>query len=141
MLPTPGEIRKLKRPKRKNTIEDMQDLAATYGGRCLSKIYRNMSEKLVWQCENDHEWEATPDRVRNAKQWCPECDRDKRKLEQLEVVKKRAIELHGVCLEEEFDTGVTKMSFKCHLDHEFMLTPAKLLRGDWCPICEGLDND
>lgn len=59
--------------KAKLTIEEMQEIAKSRGGECLSKIYINGSTKLHWRCHLGHEWIATPDNVKNNESWCPVC--------------------------------------------------------------------
>jgi len=64
--------RKLKGARRL-TIEQMQALAQEKNGVCLSKTYVNAHTKLRWRCAEGHEWEATPNNVKNKGSWCPEC--------------------------------------------------------------------
>ena len=54
------------------TIKDMQELANSRGGQCLSTDYIDIKTKLKWRCAFGHEWEATP-RLLKAGHWCPEC--------------------------------------------------------------------
>ncbi|EDU57855.1 hypothetical protein [Providencia stuartii] len=54
------------------TIEEMQQLAISRGGKCLSTEYLNSRTKLRWQCALGHVWEATPAHVKMTT-WCPEC--------------------------------------------------------------------
>jgi hypothetical protein len=61
--------------KAKLTIEEMQQIAKTRDGECLSTSYTNGSTKLRWRCRSGHEWMATPDNVKNGKSWCPICAR------------------------------------------------------------------
>jgi hypothetical protein len=56
------------------TIEQMQTLAIERGGKCLSTAYVNKKTKLRWQCAIGHEWETSPDTVKQGC-WCPECAR------------------------------------------------------------------
>ena len=55
-----------------NTMRDMQELASSRGGQCLSTEYVDTKTKLKWKCAFGHEWEATP-RLLKAGHWCPEC--------------------------------------------------------------------
>jgi len=55
----------------KLSIYHMQGKAKLRGGKCLSEKYLGTKSKLKWQCREGHEWEATPDTIRNS--WCPEC--------------------------------------------------------------------
>lgn len=55
------------------TIEDMQSLAGSRGGECLSTNYINSITKLRWRCKEGHEWDSAPANLRNAGSWCPNC--------------------------------------------------------------------
>jgi hypothetical protein len=54
------------------TIENMQKLAETKYGKCLSEAFVNVKTKLKWECSSGHIWEATPNNIKTGK-WCPEC--------------------------------------------------------------------
>ena len=54
------------------TIDEMQNIAAVKGGRCLSDKYVSPSTKIRWECGEGHVWEATPDSIKRGS-WCPEC--------------------------------------------------------------------
>ncbi|WP_041490366.1 hypothetical protein [Burkholderia ambifaria] len=56
----------------RSSIEEMQALAATRGGLCLSTEYHGKGVKLTWQCHRGHVWETRPLNVR-AGNWCPQC--------------------------------------------------------------------
>ena len=58
---------------RKIGLPRLQAHAASLGGRCLAKSYRNRSVKLLWECREGHRWKATADNVMNKKSWCPTC--------------------------------------------------------------------
>ena len=62
---------------RELTIEDMRKLAHQHGGICLSDVYINARTKLKWKCSKEHQWEATPDVVKNRGAWCMECKKNK----------------------------------------------------------------
>ena len=53
-------------------------VAASHGGECLSKRYKNAVTKLRWRCAKGHEWMATPNYLRNSGKWCPVCARRRR---------------------------------------------------------------
>ena len=59
--------------KRRDTIEEMQEIAKLRGGECLSKSYTNNLTKLKWRCKVGHDWEATPSSIKHFKSWCPIC--------------------------------------------------------------------
>ena len=58
---------------RKIGVPRLQAHAASLGGRCLSKSYKNCFTKLLWECQEGHRWKATAHSVMNAKSWCPTC--------------------------------------------------------------------
>jgi len=56
------------------TIEQMQEIAAQRGGKCLSTEYKGLKVHLLWQCSLNHEpWLAIPNNVKNHESWCPHC--------------------------------------------------------------------
>ena len=54
-------------------ILEMQQLAKTRGGKCISRVYINTDYKIEWQCSNGHRWFATPYNVKHQKTWCLKC--------------------------------------------------------------------
>lgn len=61
----------------KGTIEEMRKIAQARGGRCLSSKYKNSTKRLLWECEEGHQWKAVPHNVKT-KSWCPICAIKKR---------------------------------------------------------------
>lgn len=61
-------------------IKELQKIAKSKGGVCLSEKYINAKTKLRWRCKNKHEWEATPSHIRNSGSWCRICSAKNRKL-------------------------------------------------------------
>jgi hypothetical protein len=59
---------------RRLTLDEMQRLAESRGGRCLSKCCLNGKSKLIWRCSADHQWSATASQVKQG-HWCPFCAR------------------------------------------------------------------
>jgi hypothetical protein len=57
---------------RTRTIEQMQELARSRGGRCLSPSYPGAHGKIEWECAKHHVWQATVNSVWRGS-WCPEC--------------------------------------------------------------------
>ncbi len=56
----------------KGTIEEMRRIAKKHGGICLSDTYVNSKTKLLWECAEGHQWEATPNNVKRGT-WCRLC--------------------------------------------------------------------
>lgn len=59
------------------TISDCDEFARLRGGRCLSTQWKGNKVKMRWQCQHNHEWDATWRAVTNygedPKSWCPQC--------------------------------------------------------------------
>ena len=60
---------------KRKTIEDMQEYAAQYGGKCLSKTYKNNQTKLKWECKNGHRRTTSYTCIQNSK-WCGICEKN-----------------------------------------------------------------
>ncbi|VVB73196.1 Uncharacterised protein [uncultured archaeon] len=61
--------------RKRRTIEDMQALALSKHGRCISSGLKNVHSKLKWQCSEGHEWETKAYHVCQG-HWCPYCSRN-----------------------------------------------------------------
>ena len=89
---------------KKKNIYDMQQIAETRGGKCLSKEYVNNKTKLKWQCNEGHLWEAVPSSVAT-RTWCPVCSRNKSndpnnlKIEEMQSIAQKR---QGKCLSEKY---------------------------------------
>ncbi len=122
---------------KKLTIEEMQELANSKGGKCLSSEYINIDTKLTWRCKEGHVWEAIPYLIKSGS-WCPICaiqkraDKRRGSIEEMQMLAK---EKGGECLSIEYTDSFTHLSWKCKLGHEWEAMPCKIKSGYWCPIC------
>jgi len=57
---------------KKLTIEHMHNIAKERKGECLTKIYKNNKEKMIWKCEVGHIWKAIFLSIQKGT-WCPKC--------------------------------------------------------------------
>jgi hypothetical protein len=62
---------------KRTAIETVQLYAVERGGRLLSLEYKNILQKLDWQCNKGHQFSTTFNHVKNRGQWCPICGRQK----------------------------------------------------------------
>jgi len=117
------------------TIEDMQKIATSMGGKCLSKKYINNRTKLKWQCRKGHVWETTPMIVKNGA-WCPYCSGNARLNihEMQRIAKKRG----GRCVSEKYINANTKLKWQCRKGHIWEAIPNSVRRGSWCPKCAAI---
>ena len=99
---------------KKLTIEEMQEIAKSRGGKCLSKEYVNNYNKLKWQCAKGHIWEAVPYNVKRGC-WCLICSGNmKLTIEDMhEIAKSRG----GKCLSKEYFNNSIKLKWQCAKEH------------------------
>lgn len=122
--------------KIKLTIEEMQAIAESRGGKCLSKEYKDSDFKLIWECSKGHNWLARPHDVKNKSSWCPYCNGNlKYTLEDVcEIAKKRG----GKCLSTEYNDNKEKLEWECSLGHIWKARLNDVVSSDsWCPHCAG----
>jgi hypothetical protein len=117
---------------KKLTIEQMQELAKSRGGLCLSKKYVGKDARLKWKCKKGHEWETSYGNIRSGT-WCPHCAR-KFKLTIEEMIDWAKIK-GGKCLSEEYTNSKTKLRWQCKEGHEWATIPNIIQQGRWCPLC------
>lgn len=117
------------------TIKDMQRIAKSRNGDCLSTSYKNGGEKLLWKCEFGHKWEAVPESIK-AGSWCPICSGNSfSPKERLSELKEIALQRKGRCLSKEYKGANSKLSWKCSSGHEWSAVPSSIKSGSWCPEC------
>lgn len=66
------------RKRHKMNIDAIKKIAKERGGKCLSKEYLGMVEKLKWQCKNGHVFLSSFPNIRQGR-WCPFCQEIERK--------------------------------------------------------------
>jgi len=118
--------------KAKLTIEQMQELAKQRGGKCLSKVYINKASRLLWECDQGHQWEASPGSVKRGN-WCPHCSGTARlSIGAMHQLSQRR---GGRCLSSEYINTKTNLLWECSKGHRWEAAPNNVKNGSWCPIC------
>ncbi|QAU23561.1 hypothetical protein EO087_05810 [Dyella sp. M7H15-1] len=112
---------------RRDTLENMQQLAAQQGGRCLSSHYVNSQTPLLWQCAQGHQWRSQPAKVKQG-YWCGLCV-DNAAMQQL------AARRGGLCLSTHYVDNDTALQWQCKQGHRWRATPAQIKQGVWCYPC------
>jgi hypothetical protein len=125
---------------KKLTINEMQAIAKSRDGMCLSKKYINARTKLKWQCAKGHKWEATPDSVKRGS-WCQKCansninNRMRKSIKEMQSIAKSR---GGKCLSEKYVQVHKKLEWQCSEKHRWEATPNSIINGtSWCPVCAG----
>jgi hypothetical protein len=116
-------------------LVEMQQIASSRGGRCLSEEYLTNSAKLLWECEKGHRWEAVASSVKMGT-WCPQCGGSKKKT--IEDMKRLAESRGGACLSEHYINSHIKLKWQCEKGHQWESIPTNIVSGKWCPECAGI---
>jgi hypothetical protein len=128
--PTCYDQRRIFRPL--GTIEEMRKLAFIRGGRCVSDGYSGSRTKLLWRCEQGHQWYAVPGRIKRGN-WCPDCAGNQR----LSLKDHRALAAAkgGECLSKTYRNNDAKLRWQCAKGHKWFATGSSVRRGSWCARC------
>lgn len=125
--------------KKKHSIYELNQLALSRGGRCLSSNYKGLKSKLKWECKYGHIWEASPNSIIHLKSWCPECAGNK-KLD-FQKIKQLASQNGGKCLSGKYKNSKEKLLWECKNGHRWNATVFSIkTRNSWCPVCNKFIN-
>lgn len=116
------------------TIQDMQKIAISRGGRCLSVYYLGTDVKLEWQCGKGHIWKNRPSKIKKG-QWCPHCAGVFPKG--IDYLNGLAQKNRGVCLSSVYPGMQGRAKWRCAYGHEWVAKPNNIRSGTWCPFCAG----
>ena len=114
-------------------IEDMHNIAAERGGKCLSTKYIHSKTKIKWECAEGHTWEANPNSVKSGS-WCSICSRARLTIEDMHKI---AAERNGKCLSTKYINAKKKIKWECVEGHTWEATRDSVKKGKWCLICSG----
>jgi len=123
---------------RKNVLKELQEIAESKGGKCLSTEYLGCMNKLEFMCEKGHIWSALPISIKSGT-WCKKCatiELTKNKIKNsLAELQKILHEKNGKCL-SEYINNTTKLEFECNKGHKWMASPKSIKSGTWCHECK-----
>lgn len=117
---------------RRSPIEMFKNHAIKKGGKLLSDNYVNVHTKLLWQCEQGHQWSATGSIVIHANSWCPYCQGMYRDIHDMQLFAEKK---GGKCLSEEYINSSTKLKWECSKGHVWLSAPYNIFSNCWCPTC------
>lgn len=125
------------RQKQLGSINELIELAASKGGKCLSTEYKGVKVHHLWECANGHQWEAVPlsmkGRPNKKGSWCPDCARVKKLT--IDAMHYLARSRGGNCLSGTYTNNSTNLCWECHDGHTWDAPAARILSGGWCPHC------
>lgn len=113
-------------------LEVAKKYAEMNEGKCLSKEYINIEEKMTWQCKEDHIFIMSFKSVKHGKSWCPEC----RAGLNAQDMNNFAISKGGRCLSDNFNK-TAKVLWECSNGHQWKST-FKHAREHWCGECSNI---
>ena len=119
-------------------LKEMQEIARSRGGRCLSPRYIHKETKMQWECGKGHTWWARAGGVKMG-QWCPKCGSKKSadtRRSNIEEMQKVAEARGGKCLSSVYVNNLTKLEWICSKGHRWFATPINVKNSHhWCPYC------
>lgn len=115
-----------------SNIEEMQEVAKSKEGKCLSDKYINSNSKLRWECREGHKWFAVPSSIIHHGTWCPYCAG---KILTLADLKRVALERGGKCLSMKYEGANAKYEWECSEGHKWLATGSSVKNRTWCLKC------
>jgi len=77
-------------------LERINIIASRHNGKCLSSKYKNIRQKLLWECYKGHKWYTSASSVLYSDSWCLYCAGN-RKLSLIDL-QRLASKKNGTCL-------------------------------------------
>lgn len=116
-------------PRAPLSLEQMHELAAAHGGRCLSRTFRPHPSKVRWECANGHRWSSTGTYAKSGR-WCVRCHRVG-----IEDMQEAARKRGGECLSKRYAHRL-RLRWRCAKGHEWLQRGTEVKNsGTWCPTC------
>lgn len=118
------------------TLEELQEIAKSHGGKCLSTKYVDGRSPLNWECSQGHIWTAISNNIKNNNAWCPKCGgTSPLSIEEMHLL---AESKGGKCISSIYTNKDLKLEWECSLGHRWFATPGKIKHANrWCPDCGG----
>lgn len=118
--------------KKTLTLNDLIELAAARGGKCLSQQCNGNKIKHEWQCKEGHIWWAKPNGIQQGS-WCPECGwGGKPDINKVHAIAK---DRGGKCFSSTYTNAKTPLQWQCASGHEWRTCLNNIKNGSWCPKC------
>jgi hypothetical protein len=123
----------------KPVIEVCQEFALNKDGKLISTEYINNNTKMLWECEEGHQWEVSWNNVHQGS-WCPYCAR-KAKPDIIEL-QNFAKNKEGKLISDKYINNNTKMLWECKEKHQWEATWNSINSGNnWCPECASFKTE
>lgn len=117
----------------KSTIEDCIEFAKKNNGLCISTEYVNSNSLLLWQCNNNHQFQKSFGDIKSTKNFCTECTISKITID---TCNKLAKKKKGKCLSSEYINSMSYLEWECEFNHIWRATYSSVSAANsWCAIC------
>lgn len=125
----------IKLEAKNNYLLQIQKIAESKGGKCVSKNYVNNSLKLEFRCRNGHTFHANANNIKSG-WWCKFCSGSYK--HNIEMYREYAKGKGGKLLSKSYVNVDTQLSWQCSEKHTWNATPYTVkTKGYWCPYCDG----
>lgn len=123
-----------------NRLEICKKFAITkHEGLCLATKYIHSKSKMLWQCSEGHQWEASYNSVISHNTWCIICAGKQKHT--IENIRKFIQTLGYELISTKYENQYAKLEVKCNKGHIFYPTFTNLKsRNSKCPHCVSLKN-
>lgn len=113
------------------------DLVNKNKGEVISEKYTNMETKMVFKCQCNNVWEASPGKILTGR-WCPKCSRKEAQRKSLEKGEtsfiQKVTEREGIVIGNYIGTH-NNILIQCKFGHQWEPRPNNIKSGKWCPAC------
>lgn len=121
-------------------LERCRAWARARGGRCTSRKFPGVMQKVSWECALGHTWMASPNQVLRANgTWCPQCREIARRsprVVSMAHLQQRAAEHGGACMSERYSSPDAVYEWRCAKGHSWSATGRSVYYNrSWCPTC------
>ena len=122
--------------KKIDVLSEIQQIAISHKGLCLSNEYVNITSKMRFKCENNHIFESSADKIKRGN-WCQKCAGFGKTMDDLHKI---ADQKNGKCLSTEYHGVFYKYQWECNVCHNIWDAQlSNIMKGTWCPQC-GREN-
>jgi hypothetical protein len=119
--------------KSRCSIEECKEYAKLKGGECLTKEYKNSTEKMKWKCGKcNNIWETSWGSI-NENHWCPKCAGVQRFT--IDYCKEKAKELGLEYIPNIYVNADNKVPIKCVCGNIWHTSFNDIIRGHLCHEC------
>lgn len=127
----------IKHRKKELILEDIKEIVAKKGYKCLSKEYINDYTKLEFKCSQGHIWMASPNNIKQGSgcRKCADILNGFKKRDSIESFYKIAMEHGGKCLSKIYTLSYDKLEFQCAEGHIWKTKAVNVKNKRWCPKC------